>query len=46
MNLSASKLLAIIATVVFAIAAFNGNIGSIALVPLGLTFLAGAHAVS
>lgn len=33
----------IIALVLFVVAAFDGHIGSLNLVPLGLAFLAGGH---
>lgn len=38
-------ILALIAVVIFAVATFGGEIGSINLVPAGLMFLAGAHVV-
>ena len=46
MTLSASRLLALVAVVIFAVAVFGGHIGDLNLIAGGLMFLAGAHAVA
>ena len=43
MVLSAGKVCAIVACIIFVLAVFGVSLGSIALVPLGLAFLAAAH---
>lgn len=41
-----SAILALVACIIFAVAAFDGHIGSLNLVPLGLAFLAAAHVIA
>ena len=43
MALSAGKVCAIVACILFILAAFSVGLGGIALVPAGLAFLAAAH---
>jgi hypothetical protein len=45
-NLSIRSILILVAVVIFVLAAFDVSLGSIALVPLGLAFFAGAFLVS
>jgi hypothetical protein len=46
MTLSAGKVCAIVACILFILAVFGVALGSLALVPLGLAFLAAAHFLS
>ena len=45
MEVSASRLLALIACILFILAAFGVSFGGVAIVALGLAFLAAAHVV-
>lgn len=46
MTLTAGKVCAIVACILFVLAAFGVALGGIALVPAGLAFLAAAHFLS
>jgi hypothetical protein len=45
-NVSIRSILILVAVVIFVLAAFDVNLGTVGLVPLGLAFFAGAFLVS